>query len=182
MVDSSQFQILMAEYDRIKEEQKQRIAVRDNLIYATLASLAAVIAAVLNAKGGTALLLLLPPVCVVLGWTYLVNDQKVSAAGRYVREWVRPRLTELAPGAGTVFAWEDFQRSDPRRRSRKLLQLAVDLTTFCVPGLAAVVVHIVTGPWWPALVVVSVLELAALGVLAWQIVLYADLRTSPVPG
>lgn len=28
---------------------------------------------------------MLPPVSVILGWTYLVNDEKISAIGRYVR-------------------------------------------------------------------------------------------------
>jgi hypothetical protein len=30
-------------------------------------------------------LLLLPPVSLILGWTYLANDEKISTIGRYIR-------------------------------------------------------------------------------------------------
>lgn len=161
------------EYERLKEEQKTRISVRDNLIYANLASTAAVITAAVTAKGHANLLLLLPPATVVLGWTYLVNDEKVSAIGRYVRDRLGPALNP--GGAPGVFGWEVEHRSDPRRRSRKLFQVAVDLLTFCVPAFSAIVVYWANGPWqWPFLLV-SAVEVAVVGVLAFEIVRYADL-------
>jgi hypothetical protein len=173
--------LLVAEYQQVKGEQQARIGFRDNLLYATLASMAAVIAAVLQRDGQTALLLLLPPVSMLLGWTYLVNDEKISAIGRYVREELAPQLATLTKGQkqGTghvlVFGWEVAHRSDRRRLSRKWLQLAVDLTAFCVAPVAAVVVFWAAGPSRLPLVAVSAVELAAIGVLAVQIVLYADL-------
>lgn len=91
--------LLMAEYEQIKSEQRSRIGFRDNLLYATLASMAAVITAVLRKDGQTELLLLLPPVSVLLGWTYLVNDEKISAIGRYVRDELTPKLAALPVGA-----------------------------------------------------------------------------------
>ncbi|MFL1906122.1 hypothetical protein ACJWDR_44690 [Streptomyces tauricus] len=172
----------MAEYERIKGEQQARIGFRDNLLYATLASMAAIIAAVLQGDGQAALLLLLPPVSVLLGWTYLVNDEKISAIGRYVREELAPQLATLAKGLKQgsghvqVFGWEVAHRSDHRRVSRKCLQLAVDLITFCVAPVAAVVVFWAAGPRRVPLVAVSAIELAAIAVLAVQIVLYADLN------
>jgi hypothetical protein len=193
--------LLMLEYERVKGEQQARIGFRDNLLYASLASMAAVITAVLQRNGQTALLLLLPPVSVLLGWTYLVNDEKISAIGRYVREELSPRLAALADsrererdrerererardreqdgdpaGARTeVFGWETAHRGDGRRWSRKCLQLAVDLITFCVAPVAAVVVYWTEGPGSVPLIAVSGVELAAIAVLAVQIVLYADL-------
>src|SRR5688500_3373987 len=94
--------MLLLEYERIKEEQKSRIAFRDNLLYATLATMAAVIAAVLQDGGRPTLLLLLPPVSLVLGWTYLVNDEKVSAIGQYIRTDLAPRLSAVAPDGSAV--------------------------------------------------------------------------------
>jgi hypothetical protein len=154
--------LLLAEYQALKEEQRGRIGFRDNLLYAMLAAIAASMAAVLQAKGRLELLLLLPPVSVLLGWTYLANDEKISAAGRYVREELAPRLASLAnaspahdsrahtspanvPPSGDreelrVFGWEIVHRAAARRRSRKLLQLAVDLLAFCAIPLAALVV------------------------------------------
>jgi hypothetical protein len=72
-------EIYLAEYKQLKDEQRARIGVRDNLIYATFTALAAV---AVFAFGGVSprypALLLLPPACIVLGWTYLSNDRKVS--------------------------------------------------------------------------------------------------------
>ncbi|WP_203716078.1 hypothetical protein [Asanoa siamensis] len=174
MADSevSREQLWLVEYERLKDEQKTRIGFRDNLVYATLAAMAGVIAATLSAKGHANLLLLLPPVSTVLGWTYLVNDEKVSAIGRYVDDVLRPRL---AKGAEDVFGWEVAHRADRRRRSRKLMQLAVDLGTFCAPALSAIVVYWVNGPWTAAFLAVSAVECAVVLALAVQIVGYADL-------
>ncbi|MCM2390524.1 hypothetical protein [Streptomyces albipurpureus] len=174
--------LLVAEYERIKAEQQARIGFRDNLLYATLASVAAVIAALLQTDGRTALLLLLPPVSVLLGWTYLVNDEKISAIGRYVRMELSPRLlaiaevNEPAGQQATVFGWEWAHREDQRRVTRKRLQLAVDLTTFCVCPLAALVLYGVQGPHTVLLIAVAVVETAAVITLAVQLVVYADLR------
>ncbi|WP_329334548.1 hypothetical protein OG866_13560 [Streptomyces sp. NBC_00663] len=167
-------QLLLAEYQTVKDEQKARIGFRDNLLYVTLTVVAAVIAAAAQAKQAS-MLLALPPVCVVLGWTYLVNDQKISAIGAYVRGELAPKLAELVqPGSELqVFGWENAHRGDARRGSRKALQLAVDLLAFCGVPLAALVV------FWAAggsglLVALSGLEALAVGGLASQVVWYAN--------
>lgn len=178
--------LFIAEYEQIKEEQRARIGFRDNLLYATLASMAAIIAATLQTGGHTELLLLIPPVSVLLGWTYLVNDEKISAIGQYVREELAPQLAALAHGSNEgqrrvrVFGWEVTHRSDRRRTSRKYLQLAVDLLTFCAAPIAAVLVFWVVGRCPAPLIVVSVLEVAAVTVLALQLVWYADLARTRV--
>ncbi|GHG97964.1 hypothetical protein [Streptomyces lanatus] len=167
-------QLLLAEYQSVKDEQKARIGFRDNLLYVTLAVVAAVIAAAAQAKQPS-MLLALPPVCVVLGWTYLVNDQKISAIGAYVREELGPRLAALAqPGGGfEAFGWETAHRGDARRGSRKAVQLVVDLLAFCGVPLAALVLFWVDGGSGAMLVVLSVGEAVAVGGLAWQVVWYA---------
>ncbi len=139
------------------------------------AVVAAVIAAAAEAEQAS-MLLALPPVCVVLGWTYLVNDEKISAIGRYIRDHLAPRLAGLTGDDEPVFGWESAHRADPRRASRKYLQLATDLIAFCALPAAAIVIFWVAGPVTGAFGTVSVLELAALIVLGWQIVAYADLR------
>ncbi|MFJ8142540.1 hypothetical protein [Streptomyces sp. NPDC096013] len=166
-------QLLLAEYHSIKDEQKARIGFRDNLLYVTLGVVAAVIAAAAQAKQAS-MLLALPPVCVVLGWTYLVNDQKISAIGAYVRDELGPRLAVLAqPGGGfQPFGWETAHRGDRRRGSRKAVQIAVDLTAFCVVPLAALGVFWVDAGSGP-LVAISGLEALTVAGLAWQVVWYA---------
>lgn len=166
-------QLLLAEYQTVKDEQKTRIGFRDNLLYVTLTVVAAVIAAAAQAKR-TEMLLALPPVCVVLGWTYLVNDQKISAIGAYVRGELGPRLAAVASAEETaVFRWEVAHRADARRSSRKAVQCVVDLLAFCVVPLAALVVYWAGGGTSAGLVVLSVGEALAVVGLGVHIVLYA---------
>ncbi|WNI26165.1 hypothetical protein [Streptomyces sp. ITFR-16] len=172
MIDTGQ--LLLAEYEQIKQEQRARIGFRDNLLYATLAVMAAVIGSTLARGGHVEMLLLLPPLSVVLGWTYLVNDEKISAIGRYIRDELCPRLKELTSEQGDVFGWESAHRRDAHRRSRKRFQLAVDLLTFCAAPLAALAVYWILGPaQWP-LVVISLIEATVVIGLVVQVVRYAE--------
>ncbi|WP_328678961.1 hypothetical protein OG226_16980 [Streptomyces sp. NBC_01261] len=164
-------QLLLAEYQTVKDEQKTRIGFRDNLLYVTLTVVAAVIAAAAQAKQSE-MLLALPPVCVVLGWTYLVNDEKISAIGTYVREDLGPRLAELADSQA-VFAWETAHRSDSRRRSRKVIQGVIDLLAFCVVPLAGLVVYWFAGQTSAGLLVLSVAEALIVVGLGHQVLSYA---------
>lgn len=169
-------EVLLSEYSSIKDEQKNRIGFRDNLIYATLASIALVVTAAVQVDDGAQLLTLLPPAVLLLGWTYLINDEKISAIGRYVRLDLGPRVAALVPGVPEPFGWETAHRSDHRRIARKYLQLSADLVLFCGVPLAALVVCWSTASLpWPVLAV-SLAETAATLVLAVQIIQYADLR------
>ena len=167
-------QLLLAEYESVKSEQRARIGFRDNLLYVTLAVVAAVIAAAAQAERPS-MLLALPPVCLVLGWTYLVNDEKISAIGLYVRDDLGPKLAELAAHTSgfATFGWEAYHRSDTRRRSRKRIQTVIDLTAFCAVPLAALVVFWATGDAGGLLIALSVLEALAVAGLAAQVVWYA---------
>lgn len=78
----------------------------------------------------TQLLLAVPVICLVLDWTYLVNDEKISAVGCYIRDRLGPRLAELSGAHGAVFGWEIYHRDDASRTTRKRLQTAVDLFTY----------------------------------------------------
>jgi hypothetical protein len=170
------------EYDKLKDEQLRRIGVRDNLIYATLGSVGTVIAVVSTSSFRLPLLLLLPPVCVVLGWTYLMNDQKVSAIGNHVRVMLTPHLQESVTGGRPVFTWESVHRADHRRRSRKSMQLLVDLLTFCAPGAGAIVLFCFSRPRNSGLLVILAVDVVLVLVLAYQIVVHAELKAERVTG
>ncbi|GGJ35769.1 hypothetical protein [Streptomyces brasiliensis] len=181
--DVSIGQLLLTEYQTVKDEQKTRIGFRDNLLYVTLTVVAAVIAAAAQAKQ-PAMLLALPPVCVVLGWTYLVNDHKISAIGTYIRDDLGPRLARLA-GTDKVFDWETAHRTDARRRFRKAVQCFIDLLAFCLVPLAALLVYWVAGEVVSGLLAVSVAEALAVTGLGVQIVAYAGYfggAGGPAPG
>jgi hypothetical protein len=124
------------------------------------------------------MLLALPPVCVVLGWTYLVNDEKISAIGDHVRNELGPRLAAATGSPDTaevVFRWETAHRTDTRRRSRKLIQCAVDQGAFCAVPMAALVVYWAHGGGGELLIGLSVIEALAIAGLAVQILLYAGM-------
>ncbi len=76
--------VYLQEYSALKEEQKSRIGFRDNLLYVNLAAVGAIFSFALNKPDNKYALLVLPLVSVILGWTYLVNDQKNSAIGQYI--------------------------------------------------------------------------------------------------
>lgn len=164
----------LIEYERLKDEQLGRISVRDNLVYATLAAAGGVIAIVFG--GGSArlpLLLLLPPACAVLGWTYLVNDQKVSAIGEYIRRELSPRLSAAA--GHELLRWEADHRSDDDRRRRKIIQVGVDLFLFCGSGVGTLGIFWAVSPRipWP-LLVLSLVEIGVLLLLAVEIIRCVD--------
>lgn len=168
--------VLLAEYEALKAEQTSRIVLRDRLMYAALAALAATLALVVQATGRPYLLLLLPLVCVVLGWTYFVNDQKISAIGRYLGRHLAPSLVDSSHPVEQVLTWESVHRCDPLRRLDKSMQLVVDLLLFAVPALLSVVLYWAADGMRTDLLVASIAEaLVTLGFAAR--VVAADLST-----
>jgi len=163
----------LAEYTAIKAEQVARINTRDNLIYVTLVAIAGALT-VTHTAASRGYLLLVPAVTVLLGWTYLANDNMITAIGRYFRE--HPALS-----AG----WESDHAADRRRDSRKVIQLTVDLATFCGSAVVALAgFWLAPGPQPPLMLAASAAEALAVGVLAWQFTAYADVplpRVAPGP-
>lgn len=165
------------EYEALKAEQKSRIALRDRLMYVALAALTATLTLAVQPAGGLHLLLLLPLVCVVLGWTYLANDQKISAIGGYLRRYLTPALAATGGRAGEVLAWESVHRRDPLRRLDKFMQLIVDLLIFVVPSLLSTVLYWAAADVRADLLTVSIIEaLVTLGFAA-RVIVAADLST-----
>ena len=156
--------LALAEYQQIKTEQVARINTRDNLIYVTLVAFAGALT-ITHSAASRGYLLLVPAVAFVLGWTYLANDNMITAIGRYVSE--HPALSAMR--------WETDHPADRRRASRKVIQLAVDLATFCGSGAAALAVFWLSpAPQSPLLTAASAVEAVAVAVLAWEFTAYAD--------
>lgn len=166
--------VLLAEYEQLKEEQRARIGFRDNLLYVALAAATAVTAVAAQTRM-IQLALALPVVCVVLGWTYLVNDEKISAIGRYTRTELAPRLASASSLEGPVFGWEIYHRSDAKRVSRKSMQTIVDLVAFLAAPLAALIGFWCYGTSIGALLIfVSAVEAAGLVLLGGLFLWYAE--------
>ncbi|MEL7353943.1 MAG: hypothetical protein AAF171_02335 [Cyanobacteria bacterium P01_A01_bin.116] len=170
--------VWLAEYDKLKAEQSQRIGFRDNLLYVTLGVFGGVASFAVSKEANYYAFLILPWTCLILGWTYLVNDEKISAIGRYIRLTLVDKIKERSDYSdlNSLFGWEIAHRSDPRRSRRKIEQLIIDEITFVVSGIVALVA------FWGlvsdisiAVYILSGIEFFLLLVLGWEIVVYADL-------
>jgi hypothetical protein len=114
--------IYLREYEQLKREQIQRIGFRDNLLYVTLGLYGVVLGFIWGEGTHPYALLVLPWVSLVLGWNYLINDQKISAIGHYIRCHLIRRIEEVSRTSDltSIFHWEVAHRSDHRRIRRKV--------------------------------------------------------------
>jgi hypothetical protein len=93
----NRFELAKQEYIKLKDEQTKRIGFRDNLLYVNLVLIAGIMSFAFagehpdnqwRLRG----LLIAAWVALVLGWTYVVNDEKISAIGRYIRDTLATSL------------------------------------------------------------------------------------------
>lgn len=179
MSDQDQIiEIFFKEYDKLKSEQAQRIGFRDNLLYVTLGLFVTVVSFAVSNPSNYYALLVIPWVCLILGWTYVVNDEKISAIGSYIRYKLVDKVKEHTgyTDLETLFGWEIAHRKDKNRKRRKVQQLIVDLITFVFSGAIALSAFwfLVSEP--PLSVrILSLVELLLLIVLGAEIFIYADL-------
>ena len=182
--------IVFQEYNKLKDEQIQRIGFRDNLLYVTLGVFGGVLAFALGKENSDFHgLLVLPWVSLILGWTYLINDEKITAIGKYIRHKLVARVHELAANSDiesvnadresireSIFAWEIAHRNDKRRKWRKIEQLLIDEMTFVFSGLAAILAFWYLVPQTNlAIQVLCIIEALLLVILGIEIFNYADL-------
>ncbi len=172
-------EIHLHEYEKLKEEQAQRIGFRDNMLYVTIGVFGAILSFALSGgKNNYYAFLVIPWVCLILGWTYLINDEKISAIGRYIRYNLVNKIQELDPDTNieSIFGWETAHRSDKRRLRRKIEQLVIDEITFVLSGIVALLAFwfLVSQPNG-TIKILCVVELILLIILGVEILIYADL-------
>jgi hypothetical protein len=172
-------EIYLKEYEALKAEQSQRIGFRDNLLYVTLGVFGGIISYAVSKETNYHALLVLPWVCLILGWTYLVNDEKISAIGRYIRLTLIEKINSTTGQQDNpdIFGWEIAHRNDGRRERRKIEQLIIDEVTFVFSGIAALLAFWILVPK-PMLAMnsLALVELIFLLVLGVEICIYADLQ------
>lgn len=149
---SNKLDVYLQEYSALKEEQKSRIGFRDNLLYVNLAAVGAIFSFALNKPDNKYALLVLPLVSVILGWTYLVNDQKISSIGQYVKEKLLKKVRNEIKQANSTdvndnseeldfFGWEEYHKTHDlfTRRLRKIQQWIIDEFTFVGSGILSLI-------------------------------------------
>jgi hypothetical protein len=171
-------EIFFKEYDKLKTEQAQRIGFRDNLLYVTLGLFGSVVSFAVSNPANYYAFLVVPWVCLILGWTYIVNDEKISAIGRYIRCKLVDKIQEHTgyTDLETLFGWEIAHRDDRHRKRRKIQQLIIDEITFVVSGIIALAAFWVLVPQPPFnITILAWVELLLLIVLGIETFIYADL-------
>ncbi len=180
----------LQEYGKLKDEQAARIGYRDNLIYITLGLFGGILTFALGKEGNPYALLVLPWSSLILGWAYLVNDEKIAAIGRYIRYTLAEKVMALTgdTDVASTFGWEIAHRSDRWRHQRKFEQLVIDEITFVLSGITALVAFwglycprnlssmIIQIPS-PIPEILSGIEFVLLLVLGIEILIYADLAS-----
>ncbi|MCK9400580.1 MAG: hypothetical protein M0Q51_11390 [Bacteroidales bacterium] len=133
---------LIKEYEKLKDEQNKRIEFRDHMIYITLGVFGGVFAFILEKPEYNMALLIIPFVSIVLGWTYLMNDVKVSEIGLYIKKILIPKI-ENSNSDSTISLipnWEDYHKLTHHRNTNKTIQLIVDILLFCFAALFSIVI------------------------------------------
>ncbi len=174
-------EIYLQEYSKLKDEQIQRIQFRDQLIYITLGVFGGILAFALGENPNAYALLVFPLVSIVLGWTYLINDEKTTRIGKYIDEELSTRIKALNFKGDNyfieaIFGWEKYYRIDPKRSWRKKAQLLINEVTFVFSGISTLLAFCYLEPksQWFVQIILGV-EFFLLLFLGWAIFVYADL-------
>lgn len=127
--------VLLAEYEALKNESTQRIQQRDGFINLNLLAVAAVASFVANNHSASFALLAIPWATLCFGWVYLANDEKITALADYCEYHLGPAL------GPDYLAWERSpKRATNIKRTHKAAQLLVDLLQFVAPVICAPIV------------------------------------------
>lgn len=160
----------IAEYEQLKSEQRTRRSTRDTLIYATLTALGASTAMSLpiTNRAGTLTLLMVPLICFALGWTYLRNNHKIAAIGRY--------LATLNPDS-----WDTRRLHETGRRRRKIIQLTTDTLLFPSTGMTALALFWAAGPHTTITGLCTLAEIGLLLLLTTEFITHSDILFTRPP-
>lgn len=169
------------EYEKLKDEQRFRIRFRDSMIPISLAATGAVISFSLSGDEENDpriyALLIVPFVSFILGWLWVINDEKITQLGRYFRHWLRlaaSKVTELDDEL--LFRWEQAHRTDDYRALRKGIDLTVQLVSFAFPGpIACLILQFTAG--FPSIVLGSLawsITALSTGLMFWVLLVFTD--------
>ena len=171
-------EVYLQEYSKLKDEQISRIGFRDNLLYVTLVVFGGILSFSVSKQVDYYALLIIPWVCIILGWAYVINDEKITAIGKYIRLNLVDKVRKQIGNSDieSIFGWEIAHRSDSRRRRRKIEQLIIDEITFVLSGAIGVSAFwfLVPQHHW-AIHILCWIELVFLAILGIEIFIYADL-------
>jgi hypothetical protein len=180
-------EIYIKEFEKLKDEQINRIAYRENLFYLTLAVIGggATIAYTKQEIAST-FLLLLPLAIFVAGISYIACDRRIMEIGLYIQRELAPRIAHQANmDLKDVFNWETYIRQDPTRRDiRKRLQFWASFLLYTGSAVGAILAyasrknglgHLSLADWqcmnWIESIF-CIVDIGLVGLLIWQFLSY----------
>lgn len=145
------------EYAALKHEQIERIKQRDSFLNVTMGAIALDAAIAVQGPEQAVAWLVVPWISCILGWTYLMNDDKVSALAAHLR------------GISPSPSWEAGTKGLIPRPVRGIGDFLVFLLAFIFPTPVALVLYDYgrgDGAWSRGVVVLAIVEcVAALALL-----------------
>ena len=137
--NSDLLNILLLEYDKLKEEQNSRISMRDSLIYISLGIFGAIFSFTMTNQSFMYTLLLIPPLSFILSWLYISNDSKILEIKKYIKNNLEPKIAKLFPDKIEIFEWEKTYRDNSFKKLKKVTQFLVEEITFSVSAISALI-------------------------------------------
>jgi hypothetical protein len=134
------FTTLMAEYAALKNEQAQRIVLRDTCLYIAISANTAIAAVVTQQQNHPLqLLLFIPAASTLLFWLYATNDSMVTQIRKYITNNIIPKLSPLEEKyKANLLGWEYLRRRRTLNRIvSKLFRLFAIWFTFSGASIAA---------------------------------------------
>jgi hypothetical protein len=137
---------LLAEYTALKNEQTQRIVVRDTVLYVSMTANTAIAAIYQQQQHhDPRILLAIPFVSTLLFWIYATNDSMITQIRRYIVVNIIPKWSADGKNSGSgLFGWEYMRRR--RTLSRFLSKLIRLLAVWSTFSGASIVALIATAP------------------------------------
>jgi|GEM_PF-2494269 hypothetical protein len=175
----------LKEFEKLKDEQIDRLSYRDNLFYLTLVIIGGGIAAAYSNRDALLILLLLPVAIFVAGISHITCDRRIQDIGLYIKEHLSKNITHSADEPGNnIFGWESYFRDTLWHRTRKKLQLVANLLLYFFSGLGLIGIY-----WWkcnePAHklsgveITVCTFDLFLMLVMCWLILRFATINVEP---
>ncbi|MGO8779994.1 MAG: hypothetical protein ACLQKK_13945 [Rhodomicrobium sp.] len=141
-IGTSSDALLIAEYTALKNEQTQRIVLRDTVLYVSIGANAAIAALYIQQKHpDPRILLFIPFASTLLFWIYATNDGMITQIRQYIVSNIVSRLSETGKEYNdSLFGWEYLRRQRTARRLvSKLIRLLAVWFTFSIASIAALV-------------------------------------------
>jgi hypothetical protein len=153
----------VAEYEHLKKDQRMHSIENRRIILTVLIYTGAALALASDPKYSS-ILLLVPIVCLALGWLYIRNEQKITEIDRYL----------------AIYPECKWNRTTPEKTfEHKVIALAIHLLLFVFTGVGSIIAYVlIPGIGWSA--IVAGLELIMLNILAGYLVHNSGLFTKTI--